>query len=466
MRIFQGWAPLVAVVPLLLVLTVGCTDDAEVDPAGADANVDSANVDSASGNDASGAAPDVAGDGTSDYLAGTEDDVLVDGGDSTVSDNGQTEDVETSSMDTETGGDDTGTGGADATAGCTNEATGAISAPDDGADVSAGGFTVSATVADVDGVTKVTIAVDALQDCKFSFEPTEPQGEVQTDIEVALGTCGLSDGLHELGLWAKDECGNASLLDSIWVDLGSSSAGACSLESVPPLLTWQADYEALTDCTCDGDTPACHAIYVGSVDGIAGNLATLRFRKAGGGLPTVPVNYWVVVLAEEQLSCGMLDVYVERTSGTWDPADGELVVPVNVWPDADACGDAPLDDVKRLALITGGSGDAQVKRWFTKTPLTFKKVDPDTGCSPSVTSVAPLAAKLGASTTFTVEGSCLPASLAAWIDECAGLAFSMTDETEAQFSCTPSWSTGLKDGVIKDKPGGAVLHQFSVNVSE
>lgn len=448
MRFHKTLVLLVAATTLAAVMTVSCTSDTGDEAAGLDAGIDST-----SGKDASSAVADTQNDGTPQDAVGGDDVGQVDGLDSAL-------DADSTTTD------DTAAGEVDAAPVCTAEATGTITAPDDGADVSAEGFTVSAAVADPDGAVKVTIAVDTLQDCKFSFEPTEPKEEIEANIEVALDTCGLSDGLHQLGLWAKDECGNASLLDSIWVNLGSSGAGVCSLTSEPPLLTWQADYEGLTDCTCDGATPACHAIYVGSVDAVVGNVATLRFRKAGGGLPTVSVKYWVVVLAEEQLSCSLLDVYVERANGTWDPADGELVVPVNVWPDANACGDAPVDDVKRLGLITGGSDDAQVKRWFTKTPLTFTKVEPDMGCSPSVVSVAPPTAKLGVSTTFKVEGSCLPSSLAAWIGECEDLTFLKKDETEAQFSCTPSWSTGLKDGVIKDKPGGTVLHEFSVNVSE
>jgi hypothetical protein len=85
-------------------------------------------------------------------------------------------------------------------------------------------------------------------------------------------------------------------------------------------------------------------------------------------------------------------------------------------------------------------------------------------CSPTVDSVAPLSTSLGQSQTFTVSGSCLPPTLAAWIGECENLEMKSSSPTLAKFSCTPSWTTGLKAGVIKDKPGGAILKEFSVLV--
>jgi len=36
--------------------------------------------------------------------------------------------------------------------------------------------------------------------------------------------------------------------------------------------------------------------------------------------------------------------------------------------------------------------------------------------------------------------------------------------SQAQFTCTPSFSTGVKSGVVKTQSGGALLKSFSVTV--
>ena len=86
-------------------------------------------------------------------------------------------------------------------------------------------------------------------------------------------------------------------------------------------------------------------------------------------------------------------------------------------------------------------------------------------CTASVSSVSPTSASLNQQTTFTVNGACLPTTIAAWIDQCENLAVTSTGATQAQFRCTPSYSTGVKQGLIKDQPGGSTLHSFTVNVT-
>jgi len=90
-----------------------------------------------------------------------------------------------------------------------------------------------------------------------------------------------------------------------------------------------------------------------------------------------------------------------------------------------------------------------------------------TGCTtPTVSSVSPLKATLNQNTTFTVNGSCLSGVTAFFIPECANLTSLGGSETQRQFQCTPSYTTGIKDGVVKDKSGGTVLLSFNVDVSE
>jgi len=84
----------------------------------------------------------------------------------------------------------------------------------------------------------------------------------------------------------------------------------------------------------------------------------------------------------------------------------------------------------------------------------------------SVSSVSPLTAKLNQSTVFTIIGNNLPDSTAFWIGECEDVTpLSDGTKTQRQFRCTPSHKTGTKQGVVKDKSGGNVLFEFTVNVS-
>ncbi len=86
---------------------------------------------------------------------------------------------------------------------------------------------------------------------------------------------------------------------------------------------------------------------------------------------------------------------------------------------------------------------------------------------PMVSSVSPLTATLNESTTFTVSGSNLTENTAFWIDQCEGVTqLSGGTDTQRQFQCTPSWSIGTKDAVVKDYSGGNVLLVFEVNVNQ
>ncbi|MCI5217781.1 MAG: DUF4382 domain-containing protein [Candidatus Electrothrix sp. LOE2] len=86
--------------------------------------------------------------------------------------------------------------------------------------------------------------------------------------------------------------------------------------------------------------------------------------------------------------------------------------------------------------------------------------------SPVVYSVTPNEAVLGESTVFTVSGQDLPSTLAFWIEECENLTSLGGGSTSRQFRCTPTWTTGWKDGVVKDEPNGNVLYNFNVDVAD
>jgi len=65
---------------------------------------------------------------------------------------------------------------------------------------------------------------------------------------------------------------------------------------------------------------------------------------------------------------------------------------------------------------------------------------------------------------FTIRGKDLPNNTAFWIAECAKLTNLGGADSQWQFRCTPSFSTGSKEGVVKDQPGGTLLHSFTVIV--
>jgi hypothetical protein len=85
-----------------------------------------------------------------------------------------------------------------------------------------------------------------------------------------------------------------------------------------------------------------------------------------------------------------------------------------------------------------------------------------------VTSVSPSTVTLNRSTTFTIRGSGLPSQLAVWIGECVGntspTLYSSGSSTTHTFTCTPRYSKGTKDGVVKDRANGITLLNFRVNV--
>ena len=84
-----------------------------------------------------------------------------------------------------------------------------------------------------------------------------------------------------------------------------------------------------------------------------------------------------------------------------------------------------------------------------------------------VNSITPLRAIYEQNTIFTVKGESLPDALAMHIDNCKDMTLlSNGSSTSRQFSCTPSYTTGVQNGVVKDKSGGEVLKSFTVNVTK
>ncbi len=95
---------------------------------------------------------------------------------------------------------------------------------------------------------------------------------------------------------------------------------------------------------------------------------------------------------------------------------------------------------------------------------TFTLKDIPSPFTQKVTSVSPTVATYGQKTTFTVQGTGLTSSLAFWIDQCAYLSSTGGSSTMRTFTCTPSYSRGVKSGVVKNSSGGITLQNFTITV--
>lgn len=84
--------------------------------------------------------------------------------------------------------------------------------------------------------------------------------------------------------------------------------------------------------------------------------------------------------------------------------------------------------------------------------------------APVVTSVNPLVATVGEETVFTVGGSNLTSGMGFAVNDCSPSSVEIVGgtSTKRQFKCTMGQSTGEKNGVIKNRPGGTTAFEFKV----
>lgn len=85
--------------------------------------------------------------------------------------------------------------------------------------------------------------------------------------------------------------------------------------------------------------------------------------------------------------------------------------------------------------------------------------------TPSVTTVTPLNAELNTQTTFTIKGTNLKEGMGFWIADLSDITeVNGGNSNERYFKGTPTNSIGIKDGVVKDTPGGTTLFNFQVTI--
>jgi hypothetical protein len=83
--------------------------------------------------------------------------------------------------------------------------------------------------------------------------------------------------------------------------------------------------------------------------------------------------------------------------------------------------------------------------------------------TPDVDTVTPSTARLNQLTTFTITGSSLLSTTAAWIDGCSGLQMLNGDANSRTFQCTPTKSGSISI-IVKDKSGGTELYNSKLTV--
>jgi hypothetical protein len=155
----------------------------------------------------------------------------------------------------------------------------------------------------------------------------------------------------------------------------------CHIEASPPLGQWTQGNPTtpeFADCTC-ADGESCHAIYKGRVVALEGNRATLEFAKADDSGPSVDVSYWIGVNESASAVCDEVPAYVARDQGLWPSGQVLQVQDVPVWPEGvagETFEDASTGAVKKLFVISGGSGMPEQRVWFQDQQITFTKVCP------------------------------------------------------------------------------------------
>lgn len=88
--------------------------------------------------------------------------------------------------------------------------------------------------------------------------------------------------------------------------------------------------------------------------------------------------------------------------------------------------------------------------------IPFWGLDPD--------SISPLVTTIGSPTIFTITAEDLPDGLGFTVGDCehSNTELEGGTSTQRQFICTQYGEPGIKRGLVKDEPGGMVLHEFEV----
>jgi hypothetical protein len=85
-------------------------------------------------------------------------------------------------------------------------------------------------------------------------------------------------------------------------------------------------------------------------------------------------------------------------------------------------------------------------------------------CTPQIRAFAPSRAQALQPTTFTLSGTCLPASLHLLMPDCTLIGAPQRTDTAVAFTCTPTEGSGKRSGLLRERPDGPPLFSFVYDV--
>jgi hypothetical protein len=89
---------------------------------------------------------------------------------------------------------------------------------------------------------------------------------------------------------------------------------------------------------------------------------------------------------------------------------------------------------------------------------------PQPHCTPQIRAFAPSRAQALQPTTFTLSGTCLPATLHLLMPDCAPVGSPQRTDTAIAFTCTPAVGSGKRSGILRERPEGPSLFSFVYEV--
>jgi len=158
----------------------------------------------------------------------------------------------------------------------------------------------------------------------------------------------------------------------------SQTCKKCTSSTSPGIGTYTPSFSFNGNCSCNGSTPQCYALYRGKVTSISsdGWHANMSFTKADGTTFDA-VNYWIVVTADSP-SCSTTGVAVVRVGPTAVNSPGYTLSASNVpiWASQSAYDSDPVGTQKNLWLITDDPTHVKQKLWFQQQYVAFTKSCP------------------------------------------------------------------------------------------
>ena len=278
-----------------------------------------------------------------------------------------------------------------------------------------------------------------------SGQSTPPSGTF-TQVSAGYHACGVkTDG--SLACWGSDSSGQSTHPSGTFTQVSASVNHTCGVKTDGSVACW--GYDSSGQSTHPSGTFTQVSAGGSYTCGVKtdGSLACWGYNANGQATP--PSGTFTQVSASTGVhTCG---VKTDGSLACWGyDKYGQSTPPSGTFTQVSA----------GVSHTCGVKTDGSVACWGRDN---YGQSTPP----PTVSSVSPLTATLNESTTFTIHGNNLTTDTAFWIDQCEGVTqLSGGTDTQRQFRCTPSWSTGTKDAVVKDRSGGNVLLDFEVNVTQ